>query len=113
MSDEKKPFHNPFAGLAGLKDQLPEGPKPKQKAAKQPARAVLRLERTGRGGKEVTVVTHLELPVEQRDVWLKQMKQGLGCGGHVEGEALVLHGDQRERAAKWLESRVTKVVVGN
>ena len=111
MSD--KPFNNPFGALSGLKESLPEGRKPNAKEPKRPARAVLRLERAGRGGKEVTVVTHLELPVEQRDVWLKEMKSGLGCGGHVEGDALVLHGDQRERGAKWLEKRVSKVVVGN
>jgi translation initiation factor 1 len=108
-----KPFNNPFGSLARIKDSLPEGKKPLPKDPKRPAKAVLRLERAGRGGKEVTVVTHLELAVEQRNEWLKQMKSGLGCGGHVEGDALVLHGDQRERGAKWLETRVTKVVVGN
>jgi translation initiation factor 1 len=113
VSDEKKPFHNPFGALASLKEGLPKGRDPNQKGPRQPARAVVRLERAGRGGKEVTVVSHLELPVEQRDVWLKELKSGLGCGGHVEGDALVLHGDQRERAAKWLQQRVTKVTVGN
>jgi translation initiation factor 1 len=111
--DPKKPFNNPFGGLAGLKDSLPEGKKPLAKDPKRPPKAVLRLERAGRGGKEVTVVSNLELPVDQREMWLKEMKSGLGCGGHIEGDALVLNGDQRERGAKWLESRVTKVVVGN
>jgi len=115
--DEKKPFHNPFAALAGLKDQLPEGKSPKQLAElekKRPARAVVRLERAGRSGKEVTIVSHLELPVMEREGWLKALKTGLGCGGQIEGDALVLQGDQRERLPALLEKRgVKKVTVAN
>src|SRR5687767_9461919 len=115
--DEKKPFHNPFGALAGLKDKLPEGKTPKQVAEiekKRPARAVVRLERTGRSGKEVTIVSHLDLPVQEREVWLKALKTGLGCGGHIEGDALVLQGDQRERLPALLEKRgVKRVTVAN
>lgn len=115
--DEKKPFHNPFAALAGLKDQLPAGKTQAQVAEvekKRPARAVVRLERTGRGGKEVTIVSHLELPVMEREVWLKALKASLGCGGVIEGDALVLQGDQRERLPKLLEKRgVKRVTVAN
>lgn len=117
MSDEKKPFHNPFGALAGLKDSLPRGRSPDEVAkenAKLPKKAVVRLERTGRAGKEVTVVSHLELPVMERDVWLKAAKSALGCGGVVEGDALVLQGDQRERVEAWLKKRgVKQVTVGN
>lgn len=112
--DEKKPFHNPFAGLAGLRDGLPQGRTQEEKEKdKLPARAVVRLERKGRGGKEVTVIEHLELPKSQLPVWLDALKTGLGCGGVLEDGALVLQGDQRERAKKLLEKRgVKKVTVG-
>ncbi|MFP2957961.1 translation initiation factor [Myxococcus sp. 1LA] len=80
---------------------------------KGPARAVVRMERKGRGGKEVTVVEHLELPAAQREVWLKALKNSLGCGGVVEDDTLVLQGDQRERLPALLEARgVRKVTVG-
>lgn len=112
--DAKKPFHNPFGALAGLKDQLPQQPAKPEKEKKGPARAVVRLERTGRGGKEVTIVSHLELPVMEREVWLKALKAGLGCGGQIDGDALVLQGDQRERLPPLLEKRgVKKVTVAN
>jgi len=119
--DAKKPapFHSPFAALSGLRTQLPEGapahapeiaPEP---APRGPARAVVRLERKGRRGKEVTVVEQLALPAQQLEVWLKALKGSLGCGGAVEGDALVLQGDHRERAAKLLETRgVRKVISG-
>ena len=113
MSDEKKPFNNPFGGLGGLREALPQGAAPKVKAVKEkkpPARAVVRIERTGRRGKEVTVIEHLELSVPERETWLTELKSTLGCGGAIEGVALVVQGDQRERAAKWLEKKGVKKV---
>jgi translation initiation factor 1 len=75
-------------------------------------RAVVRLERAGRGGKEVTVVEHLNLAGLELDRWLKALKTGLGCGGTVEGDAIVLQGDQRKRLPPLLTKRgVRKVTV--
>ena len=110
----ERPFHNPFAGLEALKSSLPPGKPKAEPKEKLPARAVIRLERSGRGGKEVTVVSHLELEVAKREKWLKDLKTGLGCGGQVEGDTLVLQGDMRERAKTWLTQRgVAKVTIGN
>jgi translation initiation factor 1 len=110
------PFNNPFAAIAGKREQLPSGPAPapaKVEERKGPARAVVRMERKGRGGKEVTVVEHLELPKAEREVWLKALKNALGCGGVVEEDSLVLQGDQRERLPALLEARgVRRVIVG-
>src|SRR5438874_2884281 len=99
MADEKKPFNNPFAALGGLKDSLPSKPlAPGQaKVVKGPARAVVRMERKGRGGKEVTVVEQLGLSARELEKWVKDLKGALGCGGDVEGDALMLQGDQRQR----------------
>ena len=116
--DEKKPFHNPFASL---KDKLvvPRAAAPREMPAREidaprgPARAVVRLERKGRGGKEVTVVEQLALPPAALREWLKSLKAALGCGGAVEGDALVLQGDHRDRVRALLEERgVRRVTVG-
>lgn len=111
-----RPFHNPFGGLAErlgvAPEPAPEAPDPAPAVA-GPARAVVRLERKGRGGKEVTIVEKLELPARELEAWLSELKRALGCGGGVEDGALVLHGDQRSRARSWLESRgVRKVTAG-
>ena len=120
MADDP-PFHNPFGALQKLKGTLPERPAPavsppnKESAAPQKTfpRAVVRLERAGRGGKEVTVVEHLSLAATDRDVWLKALKSALGCGGVVEGDTLVLQGDQRKRLPALLTARgVKRVTVG-
>jgi translation initiation factor 1 len=112
--DEKKPFHNPFGALKGKLGELPRGPEraPPQ-AAKGPARAVVRLERKGRGGKEVTVIEQLGLGPRELEEWLSALKGALGCGGVAEDDAIVLQGDQRKRLPKILEARgVRRVTVG-
>lgn len=106
MTDFKK-------ALEALREKLPEGTPRREEPEKGPARAVVRMERKGRGGKEVTVVEQLALKPKQLDEWLKALKNGLGCGGAVEGETLVLQGDQRKRLPALLEARgVRKVTVG-
>lgn len=74
---------------------------------------MVRLERKGRGGKEATVVEKLELAPATLRAWADELKRALGCGGAVEGDAIALQGDQRERARRWLEAKgVRKVVAG-
>jgi translation initiation factor 1 len=122
MGDEK-PFHNPFGALAGLRG--PESPaaaapaKPATPAPTPPPgvkpipRAVVRMERAGRGGKDVTVVEQLGIPPIEREKWLRALKSTLGCGGNIEGEALVFQGDHRTRLPALLTARgVKKVIVG-
>ena len=107
---------NPFEGLARLRDQLPKGPEapaPKPVVAKGPARAVVRIERKGRRGKEVTIVEKLGLKPVELEQWCKDLKQALGCGGAIEDDAIVLQGDMRDRIAAVLEKKgVAKVTMG-
>ena len=55
------------------------------------------MERKGRGGKEVTVLEQLNLTPMLRERWLKELKAGLGCGGVIEGNDIMLQGDHRKR----------------
>src|SRR5690606_30290571 len=116
-----KPFHNPFAALKGLRDTMPASPVAADAAtaASQPpspqkrvARAVVRMERSGRGGKEVTVVEHLDLDAPELGRWLKSLKSSLGCGGAIEGSAIVLQGDHRKRLPALLTTLGVKKVTG-
>ena len=114
---EREAFNAPFVGLGSLRESLPAAPvRPEPAAptsARGPARAVVRYERKGRGGKEATLIEQLALSPRERAEWLLAMKQALGCGGTLEGEALVLQGDQRPRVRAWLEARgVGRISVG-
>ena len=115
---KKPPPDSPFAALAGLRDQLPPGDAapapaaPPRAARPGPARAVVRYQRKGRGGKEVTLVEKLELPEAELEVWCRELKRALGCGGSLEGGAIALAGDQRPRLPALLEARgVRRVTV--
>lgn len=108
---------DPFAGLEKLRASLPKGPDAPTPAPptapKGPARAVVRHERKGRGGKEVTIVEKLALKPTLLEQWCKDLKQALGCGGVVEGDTIVLQGDLRSRIeAVLLKKGVHKVTIG-
>jgi len=107
---------DPFAALEKLRASLPKGPEvPAVTPAppKGPARAVVRMERKGRGGKEVTIVDKLGLRAADLERWCKDLKQALGCGGTVDGETIVLQGDLRTRITPVLEKLgVARVTLG-
>lgn len=113
-------FNNPFAALAGLREALPsKTPQlraedfPAEPPPEGPARAVVRLARRERDGAEVTRVEELGLPREALESWCQALQRGLACRGTVEGEVLVLEGDQRRSVPELLLRRgVRRVVQG-
>jgi len=115
---DKPSTASPFARLEALRGSLPAGPAQPASPApdarpRGPARAVVRMERKGRGGKEVTVVDKLGLGPAALEAWCRDLKQALGCGGSVDGETIVLQGDLRTRIPAILTARgVAKVTVG-
>lgn len=59
-------------------------------------------ERKGRGGKTVSVITGVAGREADRQALLKLLKSRLGAGGTLEGDALVIQGDHRERIVEIL-----------
>ena len=57
------------------------------------SRTIVRLDRKGRGGKAVTVIEGLQMPAEDGETLLKQLKTKLGTGGTVKNGSLELQGD--------------------
>jgi translation initiation factor 1 len=115
-SDEPKPSRGPFTDLEKLRESLPAGSQetPTKTGQRKVAAdwAVIRFERKGRSGKEVTIVEKLALSTRELERWCIELKRALGVGGHIEGTSLVLQGDQRDRVAEWVKSRgVRKVSV--
>ena len=114
---------NPFQVLEHLRETLPEGnsgiPANNSTAESDPApeprniaRAVVRIERKGRRGKEATVIEKLALPDSELEIWCRELKHALGCGGTVDGNAIVLQGDLRSRLEALLIARgVAKVTI--
>lgn len=109
--------YNPFAGLGTPDDTSPPSQAPTRQPAldpspTEPRRAVVRFQRKGHGGKDVTLVEKLALPPGELEHWLRELKAALGCGGVVDGETLLLQGDHRSRLPALLSRRgVGKITV--
>ena len=109
-------FHNPFAALRPGGTPAPKDPAEAEARPREPApgrKLVVRHESKGRGGKTVTRVTGLAQGAPL-DELAREVRKALGAGAKVEGEELLIQGQQVERAAAWLESRgLGPVVRGN
>lgn len=70
----------------------------------------VRLEKKGRGGKSVTVFYDFDKDQEGAlPELLKGLKKHLASGGKVLEDTIELQGDQRPKAASWLEAQGYKV----
>ena len=75
---------------------------------------VVRRERKGHGGKTATVVAGLDLPARDLERLARALRRALGCGASVDGDRLVVQGDQAPRVQAWLAAQgARRVVLGN
>lgn len=119
------PRNNPFGGLrAGDFPAAPRAPAkppaaPAPAAARSagdplwpdtPRRGKVRLRLEGRRhGKQVTLIEGVGAAEEELMPLVADLRRDLGVGGLVTDAGLELQGDQRQRAAAWLERRGYRV----
>lgn len=77
-------------------------PVTKPATASARARITVRIERTGRGGKTVTIAEGPGLAGRKLEPLAREIARGMGTGARVESSAIVVQGDQRERLVPWL-----------
>ena len=73
----------------------------------------LQHQRSGRGGKTVTLVSIGEAKAEVRqnlEALLRELKKSLGCGGRIEDGRIVLQGEIADRASEWFVKMGAKAV---
>lgn len=123
--------HNPLAALRGKvevgaspKSEPATPPRAKRASAKtsvaKPApappqsRVSVRIERSGRGGKTVTIAEGPGLAGRKLEPLAREIARGMGTGARVEDSAIVVQGDQRARLVEWLVARgFAGAVAGN
>lgn len=127
---EKIDVSNPTPGFGGQMAELlrragvapehtaPEAPPPEPMLAtpapielKSCGKIVLRKEKKGRAGKTVTRVELADADDTTRKTLAGDLKRALGVGATVEGDDVIVQGDQRERTAAWLRERGARVVI--
>lgn len=76
-------------------------PKPATSAKKDRVRVYL--EKKGRRGKSVTLIKGLTLDQDDLSALAKNVKSSCGVGGGVEGEHIMVQGDQRLKVVKYFQ----------
>ncbi|MCS6980116.1 MAG: translation initiation factor [Flavobacteriales bacterium] len=76
------------------------------------ARAKLRLEKNGRGGKTVTVIYDITSARHSLLEVCQRLKKSLGCGGAVQNDTILIQGDFREKIRAHLEKEGFQVKGG-
>ncbi|MFV0338611.1 MAG: translation initiation factor [Chthoniobacterales bacterium] len=107
---------SPFANLS-LED-LPPGPPENPKVApptrntKNLGRLILRREKSGRGGKVVTVVDEFPESLSRDELldYLKYAQRFCGCGGTLRERSIELQGEQIETARNFFTQKGFRVV---
>ncbi|MBC2607692.1 translation initiation factor [Pelagicoccus albus] len=109
---------NPFGAL-NLGD-LPSGPAtpaqpakvtPAPKTNKDRGRLDVRREKSGRGGKTVTVVSGWKgISIDEKQSLAKSIQKRCGVGGAVKNGNIEIQGDKRDEAKEALESAGFRVV---
>lgn len=111
-----------LSGLAALRDQLPPGSAtpadastPSTAAAAAAAatasvysrgkKVVVRRERKGHGGKTVTRIEGLIGSDAEMVTVTRELKRRLGCGATLDGNDLLIHGDQSDRVIAFLSTQ--------
>ena len=69
----------------------------------------MRLEKSGRGGKAVTVLFELGMPEAQLKDLLKELKTRCGSGGALKGDTLEIQGDHRDSIEKLFAAKGMKI----
>lgn len=105
-----------LGALDQLKSQLPPAPQPTRGTApgapavstpvKKRGRVELRRLKAGKGGKIVTEISNFAaISPQELEQFTLSLKKLCGVGGTLKDRTIELQGDQRERAAAWLQER--------
>ncbi len=82
---------------------------PPNEPRKQEDPVVLRIEKSGRGGKTVTVLSRLQMHPAGKEELLRELKTACGAGGTMKDGELEIQGEQRARLKALLEKKGYKV----
>lgn len=93
----------------GKPARQPQGARVRPATTSERGGPKMRLERAGRRGKAVTVVSNLVLGEAQMRAILSEVKKACGTGGTVSGGHLEIQGDHRDRVESLLLKHNIKV----
>ena len=114
ISGEDSVDNKPFASLSidGLISGVTSAPVPEYEKKTSRGRLDVKREKSGRGGKTVTVIYGMQsIEMRERVRLLKKMKSSCGVGGTIKGANLEVQGDNRDAVQRILEEDGFHVVL--
>ncbi len=76
--------------------ELPANPAAAIRTLQHNSPVRVHLDRKGRGGKSVSVITGVKSPTKGKKALIKHLKSKLGTGGSIKGDNLEIQGDRRD-----------------
>lgn len=108
-------FQEPVMNDSNVKLVYSDDPKKIKKNTEQSkkapgtGKAVMRIEKKGRGGKSVTLIERLAVSDDELKKICKELKSKCGTGGTVKDHHIEIQGDFREKIRPLLEQKGYKV----
>ena len=93
MKDRSKLVYSTEQPVARKDNQV----KQKNTVSVESGQELVRLEKKGRGGKVVSVISGLNMKHEDLEKTLKQFKSRLGTGGTIKEDEIEIQGDHRDK----------------
>ncbi|MFK7826238.1 MAG: hypothetical protein AB8G05_18945 [Oligoflexales bacterium] len=81
-----------------------------QKYQKSPGPTKIRLEKKGRGGKQVTILFNLPFEENEAKQLMKDLQAKLACGGSFKDASIHFSGDMRDKIEEIFKSLGKKIV---
>lgn len=71
----------------------------------------IELDKSGRAGKQVTLISQYVASPSDLDILCKELKNLCGCGGTIKDSQILIQGDNRTKIAQFLENKGAKTKV--
>lgn len=84
--------------------------KKSQKYQVGPGPCKVRLEKKGRGGKQVTVLFNMPFAEQEAKMWMKALQEKFACGASFKNSQILLHGDLRDSVVDFFYENKIKCV---
>ena len=113
MADKKKPITlnwDEFRALGNpnAEEEIPANEiQNEEKVSKLLMKQSIRiwLEKKGRGGKSVSIVTGLRIPKEEVNQIAKDLKKLCGVGGSVKNNEIIIQGEKRDKILEYFKAK--------
>jgi translation initiation factor 1 len=105
MSDAKLVYSSELS-----RQEVKKTTEPRKDELKPSGPCKLRLEKKGRGGKQVSIIYHLPLTATDATLLMRELQAKLSCGASYKNGEILISGDQRTEIEKFFAGKNLKII---